>query len=365
VVTVGALLGLAGLALWIRRMGFEATASAYRPLVAGREPMVSIIVPARNEERALPRLLRSLGAIDYPRLEVVVVDDRSEDRTAQVARQHGARLVVGKERPEGWGGKQWACWQGAAAAAGDVLIFTDADTWHEPASVRRMVGFLQAHGFAMASAMPYHAGSSVWERLLGPFHLLLLAVTAPLGSPTPTRKYAIGQYLAFSRAGYEAIGGHAAVKACWVEDLPLARVCLERGLGYGVFHGPRLFSVQMYDSLTAFVQGWRRNFRAGFEDSPRTAPLEVALLIAALTGGGDARTSGLAAAVAAATVVYVAYRQRWLGAFSWLGALLFPLSLALFCGITALAAYDVVFKRPQVWKGRSLSGAAQRYSHLG
>ena len=110
-------------------------------------PRVSIVVPARNEEHNMPLLLDSLAKLDYPDYEVVVVDDRSTDRTAAViAAFANVRMVAGVERPTDirWGGKQWACVQGAAAATGDLLLFTDADTVHEPDSLRRAVAAMAA-----------------------------------------------------------------------------------------------------------------------------------------------------------------------------------------------------------------------------
>ena len=315
-------------------------------------PLVSIIVPARNEEAALPRLLDSLRELDYPNLEVIVVDDCSTDRTAELARAAGVDVVKGEPRPAGWNGKPWACAQGAAQARGEWLLFTDADTWHDVSSVSRMLGFVRERGLVVASALPFHDGNAWWERLLGPFHFTLVAVTAPFSQPTPVRKFAIGQYLWFARAAYQEIGGHEAVRGCLAEDLPLARRALERGLRYGLYLGAPLFSVRMYASLADFIRGWRRNFRAGFDDSPWSAPLEVTAVIAALTGGFHAWDRWPAALIAVLTIGLMLRRQSLLGRFSIWGPILFPFSIALFCWITVLAVFDRSLRRPQQWKGR-------------
>lgn len=348
---VGELLALFGCILLIRRLCFVPQRRTL-PSQVGTSPTVSIIVPARNEELTLPRLLASLQKLDYPDYEVIVVDDCSTDRTAAVALAAEVQLIRGEPRPAGWNGKQWACAQGAARARGEWLLFTDADTWHEPSSLGRVIDFVHEQRLAVASTLPFHDGESWWERLLGPFHLMLVAVTAPFAEPQPQRKFAIGQYLLFSRTAYQTLGGHAAVRGCLVEDLTLVRRAMECGLAYGLYTGPRLFGVKMYASLGDFVRGWRRNFRAGFDESPWTAPLEVTAMIAALTGGFHAWETWPAAVIALTTITLMMLRQSLLGRFSFWGPILFPFSIAMFCWITVLAVFDRILRRPQHWKGR-------------
>lgn len=348
---IGVELGLAGLALLAWRMTPRAAPplpGLARPPVP---PRVSIIVPARNEAKNLPALLHSLAAIRDPAPEIIVVDDRSADDTAAIARAHGARVVAGLPLPSGWSGKQWACHQGAAVAEGDFLLFTDADTVHAPDGLARAIAAMQAQDLGLASCLPYHAGTTWWERLTGPFHLLLLAVTAPYADPKQKRVYAIGQFLLFRRAAYRTIGGHEAVKGAFVEDLPLANRALAQGVRYGVLAGAPYFHVRMYATLGDFIRGWRRNFRAGLGGSTALAPLEITLMIAAFAGGGAPLLTVL-------TIALAAFRQRDLGSFSIWGAVLFPFSLVLFCLVTALAVFDMVFARKLLWKGRAYSPEA-------
>ena len=325
-------------------------------------PRVSIVVPARNEERNIPLLLRSLAQLDYPNYEVVVVDDRSTDRTAAVIAEFGefadsanVRMVAGVERPTDirWGGKQWACVQGAAAATGDLLLFTDADTVHEPDSLRRAVAAIQASGAGLLSCLPFHENPQLWERLLGPFQLLILALTAPFAPPKPGRVFVIGQYLLFTREAYEHIGGHTAVASDFAEDLPLANRALRLGLGVEVYRGAPLFHVRMYASLGEFIKGWRRNFRSGFIYASPLAGLDATLMIVGITGGVQFCPKALAIMLLAG--LFTSWRQRAIGRFQMIGAFLWPLSLGLFCWATLLAIWDLVFKREMIWKGRSYS----------
>lgn len=347
-------LALYGLWLLWRRLAPRAQSEGV-PESSGRSggPLVSIIVPARNEAHHLADLLDSLARLDYDNREVIVVDDRSEDGTKAVAERYGVTVIEGAPRPEGWNGKQWACQQGADAARGKILLFTDADTVHEPEGLGQAVAFLQTQNAHMLSCLPCHVSPTWWERLCGPFHVLLLAVTAPEEKPRPGRVYAIGQYLMFTREGYDRLGGHAAVKDDYVEDMPLANLALKKNLSYVVWTAGRPVKVRMYDTPAAFFQGWRRNFRAGLKDSHWTAPLEVTAMIAALTGAGQAFATPIHFAMMITAVTFVALRQKRLGRFSPWGAILFPVSVAAFCAITATVAYDTLTGRKLEWKGRS------------
>lgn len=324
----------------------------------GTFPLVSIIVPARNEEANLPRLLRSLKALDYPQAEILVIDDCSTDQTAAVAVAGGARVVQGQTLPPGWKGKQWACWQGVQHAAGELLLFTDADTAHGVGSLSAAVRFLRAADADMVTALPFHDCITLWEKLLGPFHILLLALTAPYARPRRGRVFAIGQYLLTTKEGYTAIGGHEAVRSELVEDLPLANACLAAGRIFRVVPQQGLYRVRMYPTFGGFVQGWRRNFRAGLSASTGLAPLEMIAFAAALTGGGQLLAAPWVAPVPVLAVIFITWRQRRLGDFHWLGALLAPVSLAIFCLVTGLAVGDALLRRDLLWKGRAYSAVA-------
>lgn len=316
-------------------------------------PLVSIIVPARNEAPVIGGLLESLGRLTYPNKEIIVVDDQSSDGTGEVAHRFGARVVRGLERPAGWRGKQWACHQGAADARGKWLLFTDADTVHDIDSLEKALGFARDGDLEMLTCLPYHRCRDLWETLLGPFQFMLLTSTVPFGRPRPGKVYAIGQYLMFRRDFYERLGGHGSVRDEMVEDLPMANLCLQMGGRYGVYTESRLFSVRMYDRLGDFIAGWRRNFRAGMTGSSKSAVFEMFLLMAAFSGGGHLFESWLWTLPALGSVSFLWFRQKHLGEFSWLGPLLFPFSLGLFCYISALAAYDQLTGKALVWKGRA------------
>lgn len=315
-------------------------------------PKVSIIIPCRNEAHNLPVLLSSLSELNYPNKEIIVVDDQSEDITASVASAFAVKVVRGTERPEGWRGKQWACQQGAMQARGDWLLFTDADTFHFPTSLFEAVRFSVDRQLDLLSCLPFHRCTSFWEKLVGPFHFLVLTSTAPFAKPRSKKVFAIGQYLLFRRDFYEKLGGHAAVKDELVEDLPLVNRCLAINGVYEVFTRRPLFSVRMYDTFADFVAGWRRNFRAGMAGSAPSALFEMLIVVAGLAAGGHISSGWIWLLPCLIGISFLLLRQRFIGEFSWLGPLLLPFSLGLFCFISALAAWDETSRRPQVWKGR-------------
>lgn len=342
-----ALIGIIGLVVNLWPRGEHEDNSPHASM-----PLVSIIVPARNEAHNIGIILSSLVALKYPNKEIIVVNDQSQDDTAAIAERYGIKVVNGVERPSGWRGKQWAAQQGADAAGGEYLLFTDADTEHVPDGLERALRFMRSKGLDMMSALPFHNSQTLWEKLLGPFHLILLAATSPYGTPRIKRVFAIGQYLLFKRESYVALGGHEVVKGDYVEDLPLANNCIARALKYGVYKNEGLFTVRMYGSLAEFVRGWRRNFRAGMKMSSRVSTIEVATYFAAATGAFQFG-SILALGICLTTLVFFALIQSRYGKFSVLGPILFPFSLGLFLWISLLAAYDEALSRPLIWKNRA------------
>lgn len=235
----------------------------------GSGPFVSIIVPARNEEENIEACLSSLCASEYPRFEVLVVDDRSLDRTPEVVEgvsPGNARrltLIRGKPVPDGWFGKPWACFQGAESARGDLLLFTDADTIHHPLLLSQTVGGLIEEDADVYTVIGRQVMGSFWEKLLQPQFFLLLAARYPgVGTPKAPRQWrhaiANGQYLLFKRPVYEVAGGHEVVAGEVVEDLRLAQH-LVRGGWKLVVRGADGLRTRMYRSLGGLVDGWSKN----------------------------------------------------------------------------------------------------------
>jgi len=348
--------------LFLRRDAFDTQQESLSASQGLREwPLCTVVTPCRNEEANLPRLLSSFEKIQYNPIQFVFVDDQSTDRTRELLEEFARRhphlrvdVISGRERPENWTGKNWACHQGAEAARGEFILFTDADTAHDPAGLIRSVSQMQAENLDLLSATPSHISESWWERLLGPFQILVLFSTAAYSRPRPGRVFAIGQYLLFRQTSYWGQGGHEAVRNLLCEDLELAAIALKRGLRYKVDFSQRVFHVRMYSSFEGFVTGWRRIFRLGLKHTRVSAPLEIYALLAASTAGMRffAADTALVAVMLVCLVLMLALQVR-LGNFSPVGVLFWPFSLCLFIGITFLATLDLLVKREYSWRGRT------------
>lgn len=340
--------------------------SSYQSFGAASDAeLVSIIVPARNEEANLPNLLESLVRMNRSNFEVVLVDDESEDRTREIAERFAhehpwlpLKIVSGRPRPPRWSGKNWACHQGYLQSSGRYLLFTDADTQHLPGSLETVVAKMHRHGLDLLSAVPRHRCETWWEKLTGPFQIFLLLSTAAFSKPRPGRLFAIGQYLLFRRESYERQGGHEAIRGSLCDDLELARRCLESGGNYRVEGQTPLFRVRMYSSFKEFLNGWRRNFRLGFRHASLLGTMEIYFVIAALTANMKFLfASGVEISLMLAGALLLAKVQTRLGNFSVAGVLFLPANILLFVVVTFMALFDLLGQRDYSWRGRNYQGA--------
>ena len=242
-------------------------------------PRVSILVPARDEERTIAACVASLVAQDYPagRVEILVLDDRSTDRTGAIvadlaARHSTVKLLRGGALPAGWGGKAHACQQLADAVTGDWLLFVDADTTHAPGMLRGVIGAATAHGAEALTLLPRMRAESLGERLLVPhlfFFLLALQPLALLERPRETHfVFANGQFFLVRRDLYRRAGGHAAVRDQLMEDLALGLRCKRAGGRLLLLDGGDWVSCRMYEGFPAAWRGFVRSLQAGNRLAP-------------------------------------------------------------------------------------------------
>ena len=251
------------------------------PLAAGAPPpdgTVSIVVPARDEAARLGPCLAGLDGVDA---QVLVVDDRSTDGTAALARAHGAQVVAGAELPAGWIGKSWAMQQGLEAASGDWVIFLDADTRPQPGLVAAVVEATAPYD--LLSAAPRFVCDTAAERLLHP----AMAATLPyrLGpldvegwQPRPRRALANGQCIVVRREPFLAAGGWGRVRGNLSEDIALARSLRADGGLIGFADAADLLEVRMYASARETWTGWGRSLMGSGATGPLQQSGDVALL---------------------------------------------------------------------------------------
>lgn len=321
----------------------------------GGAATVSVVVPARDEERSLPRLLASLHAQDEGPLEVIVVDDGSTDHTAAVARGAGARVIAAPPPPPGWLGKPWACDLGATAAAGQRLLFLDADTWLAPDAVGRLLAVAPPDG--LLSVQPFHEVRRPYEQLSAVCNVVPV-MAAGIGAlrPAPSAPVAFGPCLLTTAAALEAAGGFGAVAGEVVEDAALARAYRRAGLPVHCRTGGDAVRFRMYpDGLRSLVEGWTKNL-AGGARLVRWPPLLGAL---AWVSGAMAVTAAAAAtwAFAAAYALYAAqswWALRRLGSFHPMTAVAFPVPLLAFVTLFLWSSGRRVLGRPVRWRGRAI-----------
>lgn len=261
---------------------------------AANNELVSIILPARNEAPNISGVVTSILASTYHPLELIVVDDRSSDDTAsEVMRMAGdprVRLIQGQELPSAWFGKPWACFQGYQNARGKLLLFTDADTRHQPELLTRAVGAMLAERAALLTISPLQRCVTFWERVVMPQIWFLLALRYSPSRVNRAHKardvIANGQFILTTREAYEIAGTHAAVRGEVAEDLALAQTYLQKGLKLHFAFAERLMETRMYQGLQHLIEGWSKNIYVGgkrsFPEEPFRRALVPLMLVIAL-----------------------------------------------------------------------------------
>lgn len=307
---------------------------------------VSVIIPARDEAHNLPRLLESLRSQEVVPGEVIVVDDGSQDGTAGIAEGFGVRVIQAGALPEGWRGKPWACWQGAAAAKGGILLFLDADTWFEPDGFGCLLG---AWNGGAVSACPHHVVERPYEQLSAFFNLLMVAGTVPDGL--------FGQCMLVDRSCYENVGGHEAVKGRVLENFRLARLFREAGVPVRGLSGRHSISFRMYPGgYRSLVEGWTKGFASGAGEVEKST---LALTIGWLSGlmlplAAWAFSPVLAGLLYLVFAVLLGALLRQVGSFRLSTSLLYPIPLMYYFGLFAWSMFRS--GKAVTWKGRNIHG---------
>ena len=274
---------LAALPLWIVIVVFLIRGAKSRSLdefgdiVPDDGPLVSVIIPARNEERNIERCARAVLASHWRRLELLIVDDHSTDRTGEIARALAAgdarvQVVVPPPLPADWMGKQWACATGAGLARGEYLLFIDADTRQTSDMLPRSIAAMETLPAAALSISGAQAMDTFWERIVQPIMFAMLSgrfggTDAINKSPRAEDHIANGQCLLFRREIYDRLGGHASVRGYIAEDLALGQLAFRRGTPIVVLLGTDQFVTRMYASLSEIVRGWSKNVLAGAREA--------------------------------------------------------------------------------------------------
>ncbi|MEP0804449.1 MAG: glycosyltransferase [Chloroflexota bacterium] len=342
-------------------------------------PLISVCIPARNEERNIRACVEAVLKQDYPNLEVIVLDDRSTDATLRIltdlaTRDSRLRPISGSDLPPGWAGKPHALHQASAFARGEWLCFIDADTFLEPSALSSTYAKALETDADLFTIMTFQILGSFWEKTVMPLVMTALSVGfSPRKVNDPKRRDAIanGQFILIKRSVYDAIGGHVSVKDSIVEDKAISQQVKWNGYRLVVADGMKVARTRMYTSLPEMWEGWTKNIYLGLRDQAGLLWLGAfgALLsfMAALflplwlllggiwylnDGGWMALTVTLEALalwlyllVVRAQIAEKMNIPRWY-------ALTTPLGAAVFGAMMLTSAWRVVTRKGVTWKGR-------------
>jgi glycosyltransferase involved in cell wall biosynthesis len=253
---------------------------------------LTVIVPARNEEQSLAECLQSLVAQSEDTFqlgrdwELIVIDDHSTDRTAEIARGFpSVTLLEAAKLEKGWTGKNNAIWTAARKARGRWILFTDADTIHEPGDLHRAMHEAGRHRAGVLSYSPRQIVTGFAQRTLMPLVFSELALAYPpakVSDPNQRIAAANGQFLLVEREAYRRLGGHPSVADRVLEDVELAFLAKRRKIGLRFRYAPDALSTRMYRTTSAMIEGWTKNLALLFNNALATCLwkiLDVLLLV--------------------------------------------------------------------------------------
>lgn len=343
-----------------------------RAVPSGETPLVSVIVPARDEERAIERTVRAFLAQSWPALELIVVNDRSTDATGTILKRiasEDARLIVvdNEEPPAGWLGKPWALHQGSLRARGELLLFVDADVLYDRDAVAAAVLHLQERGVPMVSLFPRFVMRGFWEHIVMPNLAFFAFTVLPLWLSNRSRVRVLGIGAGTGnlvrRADYDAVGGHESLRDAVVDDVGLARLVRRSGRPTVCARAEDLVSVRMYEGLGEIVRGFTKN---GFAVTGRSYAIVAVFLVLgfvlhllpfglALTGDVVSIASVIVLTLTR-LILFLALRYRLDNAL--LGH---PLMIAVWFAIMVRSTWYTGIRRQLMWRGRTYDARRTKF----
>ncbi len=404
---------------WLHsRLQLDFRLSPEDPLPPPPYPQISVIVPARNEERNIRPCVERILAQTYPNLELLVVEDRSTDATPQILADlqtkisalwpgpvaivpapgassapealsgpalRSFRVIHGGELPPGWAGKPHALHQGVQHATGEWFCFVDADTHLHPSAIAAAFSMAIRQNADLLTLFTRQRMESFWEWVIQPLVFTALSVgfsPRRVNDPRAPDAIANGQFILIRRSVYEAVGGHAAIRHSIVEDKDLAERVKRQGYRLLLVDGEAVAETRMYTSLSEIWEGWTKNMYLGLRDNPWLLGLGIfgALLgLAAgillplwLTGGflwAWRHPQGWNFLIPLEALIAWLYLLFWrirvalhLNIPLW-STLFTPLGALLFSAMMFASAWNVLSGRGVRWKGRTYL-PAQRHSNL-
>lgn len=339
-------------------------------------PKVSVIVPAKDEELNIERCLNSLMNQTYPNYEIIVVDDRSVDRTGEILERIRTRSKVPfkiiriEKLPPGWTGKNHGMFTASRAASGDWLLYTDADTTHQPESIASAVNCAVERGIDFLTLAPQTEVHSFWEKTVQPLAVGSLALwfdSQSVNDPRSGIVLANGQYILVKRRVYEEVGGNESVKSEVVEDVELAKRVRSAGFVMNFLNGTHLYATRMYSTLGQIKTGWTRIFTYLFNKNAWSVLHKIALFVffsilpfvvlaiqkLFLFSGSAYFNPAIFIVASCVTMLIIVVRfigNKLIHSDPWY-ALLHPVGSVIMVWILLICLGRIIFNRPSVWRG--------------
>ena len=324
--------------------------------VHGVRNPVSVLIPVKNEEDNIGNCLEGLLRQDLPALEIIVTNDHSTDRTPEILSQYShshperIKILNAPPMPPGWTGKNWALGYGAPRARGEWLLFTDADTRHEPQMIASALAHAEGKNLDLLTLTPRCLAEGFWEKTLQPAAMAFLGLWFPfakVNDPDSPVVFGNGQFLMIRKKVYESLGGHEKVKGEFLEDFALVRLAKAARFRIECAFGTKIFGTRMYRSFSGIGSGWRRIYLHAFEKKP------AALLVKALSVFLFS-TLPFIFFPAGWPILFLIYLVAW-RASGIVGApraysLLHPLAGLILAGILADAARHALQKKEVLWR---------------
>jgi 4,4'-diaponeurosporenoate glycosyltransferase len=343
---------------------------------AKKSDRLSIIIPARDEEKSLPLLLGDLKKQTVSLYEIICVDDGSTDQTPEIIRASGARLITPAEKPANWIGKSWACQHGSEAATGELFLFMDADVRLSPAGIGKLLQAYENNGMVI-SVMPYHQIGKMVENLSLFFNCIQFGANG-MGLPKchqkeqkigkksdPSQTSLYGPVILISREDYWRVGGHEVVKDSIVDDMAMGEKLRDKGIPFTLFLGNEDISYRMYGGgVLDLIRGWTKNQATGAVKTPVVIGILVFLWVTSC-------------ASAPFYLIFNLLEQNWLfaggmlvfygiwmfevrriahhlGSFSTGSTLIYPVPLIFYLLIFMRSMFKRIFGLPVIWKDRKI-----------
>lgn len=325
---------------------------------------VSIIIPARNEEKTLPFLLDDLKESMSILHEVICVDDGSMDNTKKVIQDKGFSLVEVVDKPDLWMGKSWACQKGAEAATGEILLFLDADVRINKQGIERLISQYDIDK-CVISVLPYHKMEKAYERLSFFFNIIQLGGNGATYAFKNASAGLFGPLIMISYKDYMLTGGHNTAKEMILDDIAMGQTLKARGIKYSLYVGGEDISYRMYcENIRQIIEGWTKNYATGASMARADVYIMTSIWVAAL---GSTAVNFVKSFIIADTTKIIFFSICYLlwvieliritkkiGNFSILYAVLYPVMMLFFLLVFLRSVLKKVFKIKITWKGRKL-----------